>query len=141
MEQTASGKISAADLSPDERTILEIADRGESMMPIGRWEAPVESLVAKGYLRRVDKFNNFITESGRVALGVEREDADDALLTALVRRGHATVTYHRAGEDIAKGLAALAKEASQATGDDQMVALRACAEAVTQRAVEILQNG
>jgi hypothetical protein len=141
MEQTASGKISAAVLSPDERTVLEIADRGESMMPIGRWQSPVESLVAKGFLRRVDKFNNYITEAGREALGVEQDEADDQLLRALVKRGHATVTYQRAGEDIAKGLVALAKEASQATGDDQLVALRACAEAVTKRAAEILQNG
>ena len=127
-------------ITPDERTVLEIAARGESMMPIGRWEKPVESLVAKGLLRRVDKFNNYITPEGYKALGEEREEADDKLFRALTRVHKGRVTYERTGEEVAKGLAAMAKEAVKATGDDLQVALKQCAKAVEDRASEILRE-
>ena len=38
------------------------------MMPIGRWEAPTKSLVAKGYLHVNDKFNN-VHHAGRARGG------------------------------------------------------------------------
>jgi hypothetical protein len=55
-------------LSDDEFTVLMIAAEGQSMMPIGRWQEPVESLVAKGFLKEHDKFNCVITPTGREAL-------------------------------------------------------------------------
>lgn len=55
-------------LSDDEFTVLMIAAEGQSMMPIGRWQEPVESLVAKGFLKEHDRFNCTITATGREAL-------------------------------------------------------------------------
>ena len=34
-------------LTDDERTVLMIAAQGQSMMPLGRWETPVEHLVER----------------------------------------------------------------------------------------------
>lgn len=63
-------------VTPDEYTILEIAATGKSMMPIGRWEQPTESLIAKGMMKPsppsaqdpTGRFNCFITDAGRAAI-------------------------------------------------------------------------
>lgn len=69
-------------LSEDERAVLMIASAGQSMIPIGRWERPVLSLAAKGYLRKLDDVNFEITDAGRAAsLSAERE-VDARLLAA-----------------------------------------------------------
>lgn len=61
-------------LSEDEWAVLMIACAGSSMIPIGRWERPVLSLAAKGYLRKLDDVNFVITDAGRAAsLSAERE--------------------------------------------------------------------
>lgn len=59
-------------LTQDEYAVLMIAEKGESIAAIGRWEKPIQSLVARGLMRANDKFNNVITDAGRVA--VEKED-------------------------------------------------------------------
>ena len=74
-----------SELSDDEFAILMIADQGEPMMPIGRWKAPVESLLRRGFLRRVPSiqdpagtFNSAITEEGRRACQArDKKDQDD----------------------------------------------------------------
>lgn len=63
------------DLSDDELTVLQIAAQGESIAPIGRWEAPVKKLAFLGYLRRLDDFNYVITPKGHHRAD-EQEDED-----------------------------------------------------------------
>lgn len=53
-------------LTADEKVVLEICCEGGVIAEIGRWEEPVLSLVAKGYLAG-GKFNWTITEAGRGA--------------------------------------------------------------------------
>ncbi len=71
------------DLTDDEFTVLLIAQQGESMMPIARWEKPVNDLVERGLLHRHDKFNNTITENGKEALRTHAARLDHELLTGM----------------------------------------------------------
>lgn len=71
------------ELTDDEFTVLLIAQQGESMMPIGRWEKPVESLVQKGFLHRYDKFNNSITTSGKEVAKARSAQEDNNLMQVL----------------------------------------------------------
>jgi hypothetical protein len=72
-------------LSEEELTVLLIASRGESMMAIGHWQKPVESLVAKGFLqsRGGDNFNCSITVAGRAACGKREQEDMNAFKTAV----------------------------------------------------------
>lgn len=72
------------DLTNDEYTLLLIASQGESVIPIGRWEKSVESLVERGLLHRYDRFNNVITDAGRAAMKA-REAQDDGDLKQALR--------------------------------------------------------
>ena len=126
------------DLSQDEMIVLSIAVEGESMMPIGRWEAPTQSLVAKGYLHANDKFNNVITEAGRKAC----KQAEDDSMRALVGVGNEIVQAHRKtaarAEELAVLLAELATYSSSVTGDDKVKALRKWGKTVLERALKLL---
>ena len=77
-----------SDLSQDELTILMIAAEGESMMPIGRWEKPLDSLVAKGLMHRHDKFNVVITPDGRKAC----KETEDGNIRGLIEANNTMVT-------------------------------------------------
>ncbi len=126
-------------LTDDERTILMIADKGESMMPIGRWQQPVEHLVELGYLHRHDTFNNTITEAGRLVLNDEMDVIDDDAARAIIATHNAKVTYRQAGNTIAEQLVELAKQAAESTGDEVLVALQKCVSAVRDRAIDLLK--
>lgn len=125
------------DLTDDEVTVLDIASRGEPMMPIGRWEVPVEHLIVLGLLkRRNDKFNNVITDAGRKALaesGGAQEAIDDALAKALINKHDAGVRYRQAGEEIAQNFYKLVSHAVVVTGDHWNVAISKCLEALRDR--------
>lgn len=121
------------DLTDDEQTVLMIAAAGESMMPIGRWEQPVEHLVELGFLERHNKFNNTITEAGRKALGGAPEAIDDALAKALINKHNAGVRYRQAGEEIAQNFYKLVSHAVVVTGDHWNVAISKCLEALRDR--------
>jgi hypothetical protein len=59
-------------LTDDERTVLMIAARGESMIPIGRWKPTILGLAKRGLMLKQDAFNYTITDAGRAATeGVE----------------------------------------------------------------------
>lgn len=98
------------DLSDQELTILAIAAEGESMIPLGQWEAAVERLVTLGYLVRTGspgdptgRFNNRITARGR-ARAKAQDDADLMAIIGLnneiVRRKEAADAPGDAGGDI-----------------------------------------
>lgn len=127
-------------LSDDEYVVLMIASEGESMMPLGRWEHPVESLVAKGYLRALDRFNNIITTEGRKALG--RREADDikALKLAAETVSDLHTVARAAVEASAKALAHAAQASVQATGDSLQTAVLMWNTQVLRRAMEIVSE-
>ena len=126
-------------LTDDERTVLMIAREGQSMMPIGRWEAPVEHLVEMGFLERHDKWNNFITTAGSLALEQAQGEIDEAAGNAMVAAGKARVGFVNQGEAIATKLVAMAKHMASVTGDEPMIALQKCISTVRERAVKMLQ--
>ena len=108
-------------LSDDELTVLLIAAEDQSMMPIGRWRAPVESLLARGYLRSLDHFNHVITPEGRKA--IEGRAAEDVLTMEQAYRqtyrdvADAQAEARRAVEEAAQALVRAAKVSVGATGD------------------------
>jgi hypothetical protein len=71
-------------LSLDEETVLEIAARGQSMIPIGRWEAPTKRLAALGLLKALDEANYVITDAGRARFKVAEQDQDDAIAQVII---------------------------------------------------------
>jgi hypothetical protein len=127
------------ELTNDELTVLLIASKGESMMPIGRWEAPVASLVAKGLLHAQDKFNNVITEAGRKALRNTEEDD----VRHLVEVNNAVVEARQKAsaraDELATLLAELATYSSSVTGDDKVTALRNWAKIILGKALEMVK--
>src|SRR3979490_14498 len=118
------------DLTQDELTVLLIADEGGSMMPLGRWQAPVESLIVKGYLHANDQFNNVITEAGRKACGKAEDDNVRSMVDAnnamVMGRQKATAR----AEELAILLAELATFSSGITGNDKVEALRQWAKII-----------
>lgn len=127
------------DLSDDERTVLMICERDEGIAAIGRWEQPIERLLALGLLQRRDKFNNFITEAGRKAIGEANDAVDDTFARAIIGAHNARVQYRNMGEEVANGLAVMVTESAAATGDNLDVAMSRCVAAVRKRALEILR--
>lgn len=122
------------DLTDDEFSVLLIAARGESMMPIGRWEKPVEDLVAKGYLFRANLHNNTITPKGRVALE-KRENVD---ARTLIEASTTANTLRVVADGLALALANLARESTRVTGDAPMDAARKWSETILNRALQLL---
>src|SRR5208282_6578518 len=110
-------------LTYDERTVLMIADEGESMMPLGRWEQPVEHLVELGYLQRHDRFNNTITEAGRLALNDEQDIVDDNFARAFIKANNAVVVVN-ALQNISADLVKWAKEVAEETECEPTIALQ-----------------
>ena len=70
-------------LTDDEYSVLMIAAEGQSLMPIGRWEKPVERLVSRGLLHSHDRFNNVITPMGRAALAGHEAQVDLGIKQAI----------------------------------------------------------
>ena len=70
----------SGELTNDELTVLMVASRGESMIPIGRWAQSLKSLAARDYMRARDEANYVITDAGRRAM----DEADDANIRAMI---------------------------------------------------------
>jgi hypothetical protein len=135
-----------SDLTQDELIVLLIAAEGESMMPIGRWEAPLRSLVAKGLMAPqsgahdpTGMFNCYITPEGRKACN----KGDDDNIRALIGANNAVVDARQKAsaraEELAVLLAELATYSSSVTGDDKVEALREWARTILTRALELLK--
>lgn len=129
------------ELTQDEYTVLLIASSGESMMPIGRWEKPVEALVERGFLQRHNKFNNTITETGKKAIAAREQEDDSALINAvnnLAQAGSLTNVVHESLLDTAaKAIFAYALQTSNPQ-ESKELGLRRASEEVLKRALEFL---
>ena len=75
----------AVPLTQDEASVLMIAAQGQSLIAIGRWEKPIDSLVKRGLLHANDKFNNVITSKGRQAHHAHEEKIELGLANAVAR--------------------------------------------------------
>lgn len=129
-------------LTDDEFTVLAIAGHGESMLPIGRWEPSVKSLVAKGFLHAQDKFNNTITDAGREALAA-RDKEDEAGFRQILESGakisNARTQAMQSVEQAAVHLAMAARASSIATGDTEQISVERWTPEVVKRAFELLK--
>jgi len=127
-------------LTDDELTILMIADKGEPMLAIGRWEQPVKSLVAKGYLHDTGT-SHHITSAGRKAAAAEG-DPDDALAHRMIGIHNKRIQVRSVAqpliESAAASLATAARETSKITGDTPQHAAREWSQEVLRLALEKL---
>lgn len=125
------------DLTEDERIVLTIAAKGQSMIAIARWEKPIDSLVAKGLMVRHDKHNNLITNAGREAIAEDEDKPYRDLLETGIKLRNAHEQARQSAEQAAQHLA-LAARASAATGNSPQYAAEQWAKVVLDRALELL---
>lgn len=126
------------EITNDEMTVLALTYSGESVMAIGRWEAPCEHLVELGLLERHDKFNHALTEKGRQVYEKEQTSADDNLAKALIERHNAGVAYRKRAEAIAQEIVDLAKEVHEAMGDNVRTAADKILKVLRDRVMDVL---
>jgi len=137
------------DLSQDEITVLLIAAEGEPMMPIGRWRAPAESLIAKGLLQPrphvgdpAGFFNLHITAAGKAQAAQTESDFDGQMRTLIDVNNqihHAKTQARAAAEQIAVQLVDLTELSVKVTGDDKIKALREWSKVILTRALEMMR--
>lgn len=137
------------DLTPDEKTVLLIAQAGGPMAPIGRWKEPTESLVAKGFLKPrshpgdpTGRFNMHITMEGEAAV-IECDREDDAALGRLIETSSAVGLIQRKcvahAEQIAVQIVDLVELSVQATGDSKEFTAKHWGEVILRRTLEMLK--
>lgn len=135
-----------SDLSADELTVLLIAAKGEPMMPIGRWRAPAESLVAKEFLKPrphagdpTGFFNLHITAAGKTEVAkAEQDDMMHAtMVTGSIEHEHRKIRAN--AEQIAVQLVDLAQASNKVTGDPPVEALEKWTRLILKRALEMMR--
>ncbi len=129
-------------LTEDELTVLMIAAEGESMIAVGRWQKPIESLLQKGYMasRGGDNFNCVITDTGRTAA----REAEDAPFRELIETGSKIGATQKGIRDFAEQAAQLLAKAARAShsavGDAPEYAAKKWSEIILRRALEVLRE-
>ena len=135
-------------LSRDEETVLLIAAKGERMMPIGRWEAPVKTLTAKGLLATqpnpgdpTGNFNCVITGAGREA--ADQLETGYDLVPGMIDQAVGAIVHEREklraeAEHIAVKLAALVGNSMKVTGEDAQTSADNWMRVIVKRAVELV---
>ena len=126
------------ELTQDELTVLLIASQGESMMPIGRWQAPVESLLKRGYLHANDRFNNVITPEGRIAAELTQSHNERAVAGVHNEIQMAQARARQMAESIAAQLVELSQISSKVTAEAPKKALERWSRIILTRALELL---
>jgi len=137
------------DLTQDELTVLLIAAKDEPMMPIGRWRAPAESLIAKGLLQprphagdTTGFFNLRITAAGKAQAAQAKSDFDGQFRTMIDVNNqihHAQTQARAAAEQIAVQLVDLIELSIKVTGDDKVKVLREWSKVILTRALEMMR--
>ena len=127
------------ELTQDELTVLLIASQGESMMPIGRWQAPVESLLKRGYLHANDRFNNVITPEGRAAAELTERSHMHAVADVNIEIQVAQARARQMAQGIATQLVELSQISSKVTAEAPKKALERWSRIILTRALEMLQ--
>jgi hypothetical protein len=122
-------------LSQDEETIMMLAISGESMMPIGRWEKPVEHLVELGFLNGPDRFNAYITNEGKKFWAAHVEGQPQRLASQ-IEEAHGSITD--AIRKCAETLAEAARQSSKATGDRPQFIAKKWSKVILTEALKLL---
>ncbi len=133
-----------APLSEDEHIVLELANRGQAMLAIGRWEIPTLALYERGLLNQQTAPGGGpeyrITYYGKVALR-KYQDAEAA------EGGRLTSTIATVQDNIRSGVtraaeffAQAARQSAEITGDAPEVALRKWIEVLTDEALKRLRQ-
>jgi hypothetical protein len=126
-------------LTDDEATVLQIAAQHGTIGAIGRWEAPVKSLVKRGLLQDMtgDFFNCQITESGKSASAESEAELD----RALVRMREMAMVQKQCqdeAEQCARVLCHMAMTCHAIKGDDKAYAAEQWGKVIIARAKELL---
>lgn len=111
------------ELTSDELTVLLIAHQGERLIPMGRWEAPVKSLAAKGLLRKENDVNYVCTDAGHAG-HAEADKQEGDYLRETVPMRNAFAQYQLSSQEACKHLVVAAKSAASVTGDSLEEALQ-----------------
>lgn len=128
-----------ADLSDDEYVVLAIAAEGQSMMQVGRWQAPTEHLVELGFLVAHDKFNCFITPKGRQAAAEHEKKTDDASLRIGVEIHNTRIRTKAILEEAAAKLAEAAQLGQRVSGGEIDTHIAQAAREIIKRAQELVR--
>lgn len=132
-----------SDLTDDEYTVIMLAEQGRYMAPIGRWEKPILSLAARGFLVDKSQGVNFaITQEGRAALAKHEEAINGDLRTAIEgnnKIANARTQMQQSVEQAALHLSFAARAASAATGDSSETAIKKLSELASTRALELVK--
>lgn len=137
------------DLTPDEKTVLLIAQAGGPMAPIGRWKEPTFSLVEKRFLKSrphpgdpTGYFNMHITETGKAA-AIEMDREDDAVLGRLIETSgnvaHIQNKCRAHAEQIAVQMVDLVELSVQATGASKLDEAKRWGEFIGRQVQEMLK--
>ncbi len=134
-------------LSRDEETVLLIAAKGESMMPIGRWKAPTENLIAQGLLIRqphagdpTGAFNCVISRKGREAASAidAGYDIEHEVGTAVAPALRERDKLRAEAEHISVALATLVGNSVKVTGEPAQESAENWVRVIVKRALELL---
>jgi hypothetical protein len=133
------------DLSDDEMTVLMIADRGEALMPIGRWKEPVTALWGRGFLHAnptpgdPDGMHNCtITHAGRQALKRQEDEPYQQVIETSGKIARARHQLAATGEEAAQVLVGMARASAAVTGNSAQSELKNWSKVVLTRALELL---
>jgi len=134
-------------MDTDDITVLLIANEGERMIPIGRWEGPITRLLASGHLQKAPsmgdptgQFNCVITALGREAVKAYEGEEDKALgnmITHSSEVGTAQVECRRCIEEAVKLIAKASLLLAKVTGDSATTAAKSWLDIVEN---EVLQQ-
>jgi len=134
-------------MDTDDMTVLLIANEGERLIPIGRWENPVTRLVASKHLAPTPSpgdptgmFNCVITALGREAVKAYEGEEDKALgnmITHSSEVGTAQVECRRCIEEAVKLIAKASLLSAKVTGDSATTAAKSWLDIVEN---EVLQQ-
>jgi len=126
-------------LTDDEATVLQIAAQQGTIGAVGRWEAPVKSLVKRGLLQDMtgDFFNCQITEAGKSA-SAESEAELDRALGRMRKMAIAQKQCQDEAEQCARVLCHMAMTCHTIKGDDKAFAAEQWGRVIIDRAKELL---
>lgn len=131
-------------LTDDEATVLDIAAQQGTIGAIGRWEAPVKSLLKRGLMKDLsgDTFNCAITDAGRAVMRGQEVEEDKALGRAVDRMREMAIAQKSIQEMVsqcADVLVQIARLSNSVTGDDPSYAAGKWSEQILLRALDKLR--
>lgn len=126
------------DLTEDERTVLELGTT-QPMIPIGRWEKPIKSLLARGFMVDAGEgVNAYTTPAGKKAL----DAAEDKVLGELIDKTREVESAHevvrKCVEEAAQLMVKAVRISSRVTGGVSEGERREWFKILTARTKELL---